>query len=550
MSLALLIAFQIIIINCHKCGTDLLKIVPGKISTLNVTNIKRKAESINLYKDLKIKVDMTQIKLQNVFDNENLKKLEDIFNEVVDSFSKILSVQHYLIIDDYSQKFKDYCAIESLEESSKTGFKDNDLLIFPYVEVNNEILNENVLAAATPCLISEETYRPMAGVVLINKNLVREISQKKDYKYYMKNLLFHELTHVLGFHPIYLDGLKLTYSERIDGIEYTYVKSKKVLEKAKMHFGCDTIQGLQLENQGGEGSSGSHWEARYMLGDYMISSDYTEVVMSDITLALLEDTGFYKAKYYTGGLFRFGKNQGCSFLEKKCLYDQGRQTLFPNEFCVNSKPFCSTSHIAKGDCFITKYQNQLSDLYRYFEDRTIGGLPSSDYCPVSYIFQSDQDSNYYYPKNCKYGKKENDDDIIGSNSLCFESSIYLSEKESVCYEIICDKTKKSFDVQIRNTVVNCPGEDTVLTNPNNLKGEFHCPDYNMVCTSDIWCNDIFDCIDKSSEADNTTYYYISNKKALLAKDRENSLIEDSKFDNSNFLNKKIKSILCYLFLFL
>ena len=40
-----------------------------------------------------------------------------------------------------------------------------------------------------------------------------------------------------------------------------------------------------------------------MLGDYMISSDYIEIIISDITLAYFEDTGFYKVNYYTGGLF-------------------------------------------------------------------------------------------------------------------------------------------------------------------------------------------------------------------------------------------------------
>ena len=56
----------------------------------------------------------------------------------------------------------------------------------------------------------------------------------------------------------------------------------------------------------------------------------------------------------------------------------------------------------------------------------------------------------------------------------------------------------------------------------------------MVCTSDIWCNDIFDCIEKSSMADNSTYDYIFNKNALLEKDKENSLIKDSIFnDNKN-----------------
>ena len=48
----------------------------------------------------------------------------------------------------------------------------------------------------------------------------------------------------------------------------------------------------------------------------MISFDYPDVAISDITLAVLEDTGYYKVNYYTGGLFRFGKNQGCAFFSK------------------------------------------------------------------------------------------------------------------------------------------------------------------------------------------------------------------------------------------
>ena len=302
----LFIAFHILIIsNCRKCGTDLLKKIPGRISTLNTTNIKRRAE-VELYRKIKIKVDMEQIKHQNILDVSNLKNLEEIFNELQDSFSKILSVQHYLLIDDYSEIFKEKCGIEHLEESSKKGFIENDLLIFPYLDSKKDYINDNSLAGATPCLISEETFRPMAGLVYINKDIMKMTSQK-DYKFYMKNLLFHELTHVLGFHPIYFEPLQLIYSETIGNVQNFYIKSPKVLEKAAIHFGCDSIKGIPLENQGGNGSFGSHWEARYMLGDYMISTDYTEVVMSDITLAFLEDTGFYKVNYYTGGLFRFGK---------------------------------------------------------------------------------------------------------------------------------------------------------------------------------------------------------------------------------------------------
>jgi hypothetical protein len=36
-------------------------------------------------------------------------------------------------------------------------------------------------------------------------------------------------------------------------------------------------------------------------------------VFSEIALAFFEDTGWYKVNFYTGGLFRFGKKQGCNF---------------------------------------------------------------------------------------------------------------------------------------------------------------------------------------------------------------------------------------------
>lgn len=73
-----------------------------------------------------------------------------------------------------------------------------------------------------------------------------------------------------------------------------------------------------MENQGGEDFIGSHWETRVMLGDYMISYDYDDVVISYIILALFEDSGWYEVNYYIEGLYRFGKGDGCNFLNSVC----------------------------------------------------------------------------------------------------------------------------------------------------------------------------------------------------------------------------------------
>ena len=528
------LSFNFFLIYCHKCGTDLLKVKPGIIRTTNITD-KRKLYDFS--RPINIRVDMTNLKS---FQSEKYDSLEKIFSEITKAFSSLISI--YRVIpqgnEDYSQIFKNNCGITNFDQSLKNPYRDYDLLIFPILES----LDQKVLAAATPCLFSESNFRPMAGIVKINKDLSLS---KNDFKHYMKNLLFHEISHVLGFHPIIFEKKGLYYKENIDNEEQIFINSPKVLEKAKIHFGCDSIKGVRLENHGGQGTIGSHWESRFMLGDYMISSDYQEVVISDISLALLEDTGFYQINYYTGGLFRFGKNQGCAFLDKKCLYNNGGSTSFPNEFCLDSGlAFCTSSHLAKGDCYLTTYKTNLEDKYRYFIDRKKGGFEAADYCPVSFLLETD--NKYFYPKNCNYGKGEYSTETLGSSSICFESSIFNNDKESVCYKMTCLQDKK-MNVYIKNNVIICPGYDTVLSNPNSLKGEIHCPDYNLVCTSSVWCNEMFDCIDKKSTANLNSYDYISNKAALIARDEKNKNVNDN-INKDDILRFNLKYLLYFLFL--
>ena len=154
---------------------------------------------------------------------------------------------------------------------------------------------------------------------------------------YFSLVILHELTHALGFlytmFPYFPNGAEGTYTKaNIRGVERTVIKTPKVLEVARKYFNCSTITGIELEDQGGTGSALSHWEQRILLGDYMGAVIYQEeMAISEITLALLEDSGWYKINYYTGGLMRFGKNKGCEFIQNNCL-DSYYNTQFENEF--------------------------------------------------------------------------------------------------------------------------------------------------------------------------------------------------------------------------
>ena len=496
-----------------KCGADSINIKPHLIDS---TNDKRKLS--NGYRPMKIKVDYAYLESQNLLSSTDLNSLKKIFEETTNYISLLLSVEH---IDIYLNSIiiEEYCTISKV--SPEIINSDFDLLIFPLIDTTMDKL---ILASASHCLSLKQNLMPKAGLVYLNKNLVLT---KKDSSLYIKYILFHELSHVLGFNPWIIKELNLAYTK--NGL--TYINSERVLQKARQHFNCPTIEGIQLENQGGEGSAGAHWEARYMLGDYMISTEYSEMVISDITLAFFEDTGFYKVNYYTGGLFRFGKNQGCKFFEKECVTKNGKKTDFSNEFCTEAGlDFCSSGHLSKGACYIAKYSEILEPKFRHYSDESIGGFSAVDYCPVSYpFFDEDLNENYNYPHNCNFGEKDyfNLLEKIGKKSLCFENSLFslYDDDEDIlyntCYEVECNKNKKEYQVSVGNTWVNCKSGDKIVKNPKGFSGKIKCPPYNIICSSTIWCNELFECIDLKSETDIQTFgsmSFISLNKIIILLD--------------------------------
>ena len=504
-----LLFFSFNLIITFRCGADSIKKEPYKVK---VDKNKEKRGLSNEYTPMKFFVDYTYINSQNP---EQLPYIKNMFNKVVNYLSTLLSVIH-TDVSVNETVIPSYCDIPQYDTNIANSLNTYDLIIFPMI---NQEIDDDTLAQAWVCLYMEDNYKPIGGVVELNPNFAND---KIDSNYYLQALLMHEISHILGFKSSYFSELGFLKTENKTGVIKNYISSPKVLEKAKLHFNCNNIKGIELENQGGQGSAGSHWESRYMLGDYMMSIDYPESVISDITLAYFEDTGYYKVNYYTGGLFRFGKNQGCSFLEQDCVYDNGQKTLFPNEFCTEEGAyFCGSSHLSRGDCYIIDYYDPIDSSFRHYSNEYLGGFRSADYCPVSYnYYDEDLESYYYYPFNCNYGSEIYNDmgETIGNNSLCFESSLTpvgynesYDELYSICYRVECIRNEKKIKVYVGNSSFICPGNETILNQPNGFNGEVKCPDYNLICTSKIWCNELFDCIDKKSEADLDTYYYNKQK---------------------------------------
>jgi len=135
----------------------------------------------------------------------------------------------------------------------------------------------------------------------------------------------HEITHILGFaghlyHSYVSSQYELLGAEATIGknSKNTYIKSPNVLATGREHFGCSTLQGVGLENAGGSGTAGAHWERSELGDEYMTGADINEPKLSKFTLALLKDSGWYDPVMSLADTILFGKGAGCGFITEKC----------------------------------------------------------------------------------------------------------------------------------------------------------------------------------------------------------------------------------------
>ncbi|XP_050340667.1 leishmanolysin-like [Bactrocera neohumeralis] len=93
---------------------------------------------------------------------------------------------------------------------------------------------------------------------------------------------------------------------------------------------------VELEDQGDEGSVGSHWKMRNAK-DELMSPVAGMGVYTAMTISAMEDMGFYKGNYTNAEEMTWGKNAGCTLLEEKCIVNE--TSMEPSMFCTtNSIP--------------------------------------------------------------------------------------------------------------------------------------------------------------------------------------------------------------------
>ena len=352
---------------------------------------------------------------------------------------------------------------------------------------------------------------PQLGVVTLSSNF----PTSKLTPSYLEPLMLHLFTHIMGFyieeemHNLY----DIIYEE---GNKY-YIDNKdsepnnlKVIEYARKYFGDSGIDKIEVSI---DENGYIHWPSRYFLGEYMTPFNYPEeLAISGFTLAFLEDLGHYKANNYTGGLMRFGKNKGKDFLTESYVKDDFK---FKNEFYYPSiisdsitKPSCSSGRQSKTVYKLTSYQNSIPSEYNYFHTDSLGGFESADYCPVAQSISLDKNTDKCSesnPSNDDIGESFSSVSFCALSSLIKESSILEKVFRPVCFEMYC--SQKSLTIKVGQNYLVCPRGGGKISGDTNYKGYLLCPDYNLICTANIPCNNMFDCVERESVEYEIDYDY-------------------------------------------
>ncbi|XP_057434922.1 uncharacterized protein LOC130727714 [Lotus japonicus] len=383
------------------------------------------------------------------------------------------------------------------------GVSDADLVLL----VTTRPTTGNTLAWAVACE-RDQWGRAIAGHVNVAP---RHLTAEAETL--LSATLIHEVMHVLGFDPHAFAHFRDERKRRRNQVTEQVMDDKlgrmvnrvvlpRVVMHSRYHYSAFSrnFTGLELEDGGGRGTSGSHWEKRLLMNEIMTGSVDTRSVVSKMTLALLEDSGWYKANYSMADHLDWGRNQGSEFVTSPC-------NLWKGAYHCNTTQFsgCTYNREAEGYCPILTYSGELPQWARYFPQTNKGGQSSlADYCTyfVAYSDGSCTDTNSARAPDRMLGE------VRGSKSRCMASSLVRTgfvrgsmTQGNGCYQHRC--VNNYLEVAVDGIWKVCPQAGGPIQFPG-FNGELVCPAYHELCNNDpvsvsgqcpSSCNFNGDCID-------------------------------------------------------
>lgn len=468
--------------------------------------------------------------------NEILRRTGDFWSEALG----VVPVKGNLFIETNDLRNRKYCGDEEFSEVPSNhiadGISNTDLMLYISASSSTRFCGSNTLAVAVACNF-DQFDRPTAGAVNFCLNQI-QVGSDGVAPYYLiddnVDVAIHEVAHVLGMSsnsyrffrnpetgkPRTSRPFSRTTVTCVDDIErtlfmpnentlklftadngqrYASIVTPKVQTVVRNQFDCQELEGAQLENQptGSQSCTGDHWDERLFYPESMsgiISPNAN--ILSPVTLAMLEDTGWYEANYGKSRVSPWGLSAGCDFVYKDCL--NKRTGKVPDYgkgyFCdyENSRG-CSPSHLYKMACSVVDYSINYNDdspgeRFQYFPGKPhIGGPVQADFCPV---YGSTYGGRSTHQLDCRDSDNYEFDPRItetyGEDSMCFETD----KNEGRCFKTVCALDTFSVKVEFNKKWYECNKDfdeiDTGFTSGSLIPFIIKCPRISSVCP-DMFC---------------------------------------------------------------
>ena len=314
----------------------------------------------------------------------------------------------------------------------------------------------------------------------------------------------------------------LQWNSTSEGMYYFDMVTPHVAAVARNQFDCPLLKGARLENQRVRGNCvGTHWDERLFLTELMGQVYSGEVdVLSPLTLAFMEDTGWYQVNYRNVTLSPFGRGLGCDFVNQPCIVNDTVPSYADHAFCDKPITFvgetisdqtlnsltCDPSHTAFTFCDLFDARQVPTDFvtlpdnpFHYFTDPNL--VPSfiqADYCPLP-IKDFGVDCTHsldYIPiyegetigrnSKCVDAFRLNDTDVPIDSTTMNNTAVSTRTNHPACVTTICDETLRKVVVRISGHDIVCQQDGEILPMGPSSSSYFECPKVAIVCT-DLFC---------------------------------------------------------------
>uniref|UniRef100_A0A6B2L0P8 Leishmanolysin-like peptidase n=1 Tax=Arcella intermedia TaxID=1963864 RepID=A0A6B2L0P8_9EUKA len=375
--------------------------------------------------------------------------------ETINNLLQVISETGNLVLDSqyhstYGMNCRSNLAIPSSLLSSGVPSSDYYLMV-----TARPIANPNVLANALPCSHriqpGNRFSRPLAGSINFNPGAAALLySPNKPFLFnqILKTAL-HEMTHALGFtNDLFSDYLTpdggyyaagVTTTANYKGETKYLINTPRVVSYAQTHYGCSSLTGMELEDQGSNGAPGSHWESRLVDSEYMAGVSSPDSQVSALTLNFFEDMGWYTSNFSMVEEFDYGRGEGCAWATQPCS-----SATWNRYWCQSNSAAdkCNGHRTAVGRCNYAQYTAALPSQYQYFSDPAVGGSNNwPDYCPV---YQGYSNTYCHDPDglvgSTQYGQ------TYSNISRCWD---FVSPASSGCYPTLCGVLPGNTDVTVQ-----------------------------------------------------------------------------------------------------